>query len=69
MGFELDLRDGLTLKACHVPGHKKPYIGIQQGSTFVALAAFISDAEMEYLHDVMRKRIFVIQPLNEGEDQ
>ncbi|UAJ78349.1 hypothetical protein IT072_13890 [Leifsonia sp. ZF2019] len=61
-GFELDLREGVTLRACHVPGHKNPYLGIQEGSTFVALARFISDKDMEYLHDVLSKRIFIIQP-------
>lgn len=65
MGFELDLKDGMKLRACHVPGRKAPYLGIQQGSTFIALARFISDGELQYLHEVMSKRIFIVEPIAE----
>lgn len=63
-GFELDLRDGVTLCASHVPGRKKPYLGIKEGGTFLALAEFISDADLDYLHTVLKSRVFIIQPLD-----
>lgn len=62
-GFVLDLQDGVELRAQHVPGHKNPYLGIRQGNQFIALAAFISDAEMEFLKQVLSARVFVIQPM------
>lgn len=65
MGFELDLREGLTLKACHVPMRKGAYLGIQEGTTFTALARFISDEDMEYLYDILASRVFVIELIGE----
>lgn len=62
-GFELDLRDGVTLCASHVPGKKKPYLGISENGVFLALAEFISDADLDYLHEVFKSRVFIIQPL------
>ncbi|MFL2002337.1 hypothetical protein [Microbacterium sp. A1-JK] len=69
MGFELDLGDGVKLTVSHVPTRKKPYLGIRQGGTFVALAEFISDADMDYLHDVLKKRIIIVQPIDEGDQK
>ena len=52
--FKVGLGDGRDLVATHVPGRKKPYLGIKQGSTFVALAQFISDDDMEALFQALR---------------
>lgn len=68
-GFELDLRAGDTLVCTYVPNRKHPYLGILRGSTFFALAQFISGKEMDFLRDVMSKRIFVIQPMELAPDE
>jgi len=65
-GFQLDLRDGMTLCASHVPGRTKPYLGIRENGTFLALAEFLSDADMDYLRNVLASRVFVIQPIDTG---
>ncbi len=69
MGFELDLGNGAKLTASHVPGRKKPCLGITQGGTFLALAEFISDADMQHLREVLKQRIIIVQPLIEGDQQ
>lgn len=52
--FRVGLGGGRDLVATHVPGRKKPYLGIQQGSTFLALAQFLSDADMEALFEALQ---------------
>ena len=52
--FRVSLGGGRNLVATHVPGRKNPYHGIQEGSTFVALAQFISDADMEALYEALQ---------------
>lgn len=47
--FRVGLGGDRDLVATHVPGRKRPYLGIQQGSTFLALAQFLSDEDMEAL--------------------
>ena len=63
-GFALDLRDGVELVCTYVPNRKEPYLGIQRGSTFVALAQFISGKEMDFLREVLEARIIVVQPID-----
>lgn len=62
-GFALDLRDGVELLATYVPGRKNPYLGIQKGNRFIALAQFISGEDMSFLREILEKRVFIIQPL------
>lgn len=52
--FRVGLGPDRDLVATHVPGHKKPYLGIQQGNTFLALAEFISDEDMEALFQALQ---------------
>lgn len=59
MGFELDLQGGDKLIASHVPGREKPYLGIRRGNTFIALAEFISDDDMNFLRDELKRRIIM----------
>ena len=61
--FALDLRGGVELMCTHVPGRKKPYLGIKKGNQFVALAQFLSGADMTFLREVLEARIIVIQPI------
>lgn len=63
-GFELDIRDGDKLVATFVPGRVKPYLGIQRGSTFIALATFISENEMHFLQAEMKRRIWVVEMID-----
>ena len=56
--FEVSLGGGRKLVATHVPGRKKPYLGIQKGSTFLALAQFLSDEDMEALYRALRGAVF-----------
>ena len=58
--FSLDLRGGMELMCAHVPGKKKPYLGIKQGSNFIALAKFLSEDDMQFLYEIFRNRVFVI---------
>lgn len=67
--FELDLRDGLMLRASYVTGHDKPFLGFREGNTFTVLAQFSSDEELAHFHEVMASRIFVIQPLDPAPTQ
>lgn len=52
--FRVGLGEDRDLVATHVPGRKKPYLGIQQGSTFLALAEFLSDEDMEALFQALQ---------------
>lgn len=52
--FRVGLGPDRDLVATHVPGHKKPYLGIQSGNTFLALAEFISDADMDALFEALQ---------------
>ena len=62
-GFSLDLRDGIELMATYVPNRKEPYLGIKKGNQFVALAQFLSGADMAFLREVLEARIIVIPPI------
>ena len=59
-GWELDLGAGVTLRAGHVPSRVGAYLGVQKGTTFVAVARFISDADMEFLRDTLNERILIL---------
>lgn len=61
-GIELDLRDGVALYAGHVPGKKRPYLGIRRGNQMVAVAEFLSDADLEHFADTLKSRVFVVVP-------
>lgn len=63
-GFELDIRGGDKLVARFVPGRQKPYIGIERGNTFIALASFISENEMRFLQEEMKRRIWVVEMID-----
>jgi hypothetical protein len=65
--FRVGLGGGRDLVATHVPGRKKPYLGIQQGSTFLALAQFISDDDMEALYQALQS--VVVLPINAAADE
>lgn len=61
-GFALRLREDVELRAMQVPGEENPYLGILHGTTFVALAQFLSVADMEFLSRVLRAHAIVIAP-------
>lgn len=52
--FSVSIGGGRDLVATHVPGRKSPYLGIQSGSTFLALARFLSDEDMEALYEALQ---------------
>ena len=54
MGWKVNIGEGRELVATRVPNRKKPYLGIQHGSTFLALAQFLSDEDMEFLFQAMQ---------------
>lgn len=64
-GFIVGLSGGRDLVATHVPGRKKPYLGIKQGNTFLALAQFISDADMDALRQALEGVAFIPIDLKE----
>ena len=74
MGFALNLSGGDELMAMKVPGKDKPYLGIKRGGTFIALAEFISDDDMNFLHEELKRRtilsVMIDNPgaLNDEED-
>lgn len=53
-GFRVGLGGDRDLVARRAPGHERPLLGIQQGKRFLALAEFISDADMDFLHEALR---------------
>lgn len=59
MAFKVGLSGGRELVASHVPGHKRPYLGIKHGNTFVAVAQFISNEDMEFMFESMQE-VFMI---------
>lgn len=63
--FALDLRGGVELMCTHVPGRKKPYLGIKKGNQFIALAQFLSKDDMQFLYEIFQQRVFVIENLQE----
>lgn len=65
MGFALDLDGGDHLIATNVPGKDKPYIGIRRGNQFIALAEFISDEDMNFLHEELKRRVILCNLLPE----
>ena len=65
VSFALDLRGGVELMCTHVPGRKKPYLGIKKGNQFVALAQFLSEDDMQFLYEIFQQRVFVIETLQE----
>ena len=67
-GWKLDLGAGVTLRADHVPGRVGAYLGVQKGTTFVAVARFISDADMEFLRETLNERILILMTQPPGEE-
>lgn len=65
--FSVGLGGDRDLVATHVPGRKKPYLGIQQGSTFLALAQFLSDADMEALYQALKGVAVIPIPTDKNE--
>ena len=65
VSFALDLRGGVELMCTHVPGRKKPYLGIKKGNQFIALAQFLSKDDMQFLYEIFQQRVFVIENLQE----
>ncbi|RLP68371.1 hypothetical protein D9V30_10300 [Mycetocola reblochoni] len=65
-GWWVGVGDDAELVARHVPGRDNPYLGIQEGNTFVAVAEFISDADMDYLKAKLAGVFFMPAALNEG---
>ena len=63
--FALDLLGGVELMCTHVPGKKKPYLGIKKGNQFIALAQFLSKDDMQFLYEIFQQRVFVIENLQE----
>lgn len=66
--FRVGLGAGVDLVATHVPGKPKPYLGLQTGNTFVALAEFISEDDMDALFTALQG-VFVIPIDEEGTKQ
>lgn len=62
-GFSLDLKDGVSLMTTYIPGHENPYLGVRFDDKFVALAEFISPEDMDFLHEILSSRAFVVAPI------
>lgn len=60
-GFSLNLGRGHELQARRVTGREKPWLGVMvHGETFIALAEFISDAEADYLTNILKARAIIV---------
>lgn len=66
-GFSLDLRGGVELQGLAVAGYDRPLLGLRSGGVFVAVAEFISVADLEHLRGVLQGRVFVIEENGGGD--
>lgn len=57
MNYKIKFESGDTLAVMTLPNRVKPYLGIEKGNEFIAIAAFSNYAQAEQFIEFMRNQI------------
>jgi len=58
-GWEVSLGEGQTLRAMVSADHERPLLGVMKGKTYLVLAEFISEADMEEMKHALEGVVLI----------